>query len=210
MIEFTLYDANGSGNVKNTVYPTAVRISDTAVLRKATSLDHVCAKYRDNRRSEANFEYADCIMMDCDNDHSEVPADWKTPEAVAAAFPNVCFGVSYSRNHMKEKNGRAPRPKFHVYFPIKQVSDPKRYVTMKRQILERFPWFDHNAADAARFFLGADNGERCRSGGRKHHDRCSFAGDHPGRQPECDSVAEGIKAHKAIRHYSRSTCTVHG
>lgn len=159
MQQFTLYRTSGAGNAKNTVYPIRAEISDPDALCEALRYDHVCAKYKDDRRSEANYECSDVIPMDCDNDHSEDPAAWKTPEDVKAAFPGVAFGVGYSRNHMKEKHGKPARPKFHVYFPIQPVSDAKQYATLKQQILQRFPWFDGNAVDAARFYFGsADNG----------------------------------------------------
>ena len=149
MQKFTLYRANSAGNAKNTVYQIKAEISDPDALCDVLQHDHVCAKYKDNRRSEANFECSDVIPMDCDNDHSEDPAEWKSPEDVRAAFPGVAYGVGYSRNHMKEKSGRAPRPKFHVYFPIQPVTDAKQYAALKQQILLRFPWFDGNAVDAA-------------------------------------------------------------
>ena len=158
MQRFTLYRADSSGNPKNTVYPISADINGIDDFRTVVQYDHVCAKYKGNRRSEANFEYSDCIAMDCDNDHSEDPAAWKSPADVEAEFPDAEFYVAYSRNHMKEKNGRAARPKFHVYFPVKRVTDAKRYAAMKQQILKRFPWFDANAADAARFYFGSDNG----------------------------------------------------
>lgn len=158
MRELTLYTAATSGNAKNTVYPTVAHITDVDAFRAAIAFDHVCAKYKGNRRSEANFEYSDCIAMDCDNDHSEDPAAWKSPADVAAEFPDAEFYVAYSRNNMKEKNGRPARPKFHVYFPVERVTDAKRYAAMKQQLLKHFPWFDANAADAARFYFGSDNG----------------------------------------------------
>ena len=159
MQQFTLYRTNGAGNAKNTVYPIRAEISDSDALCEALRFDHVCAKYKDDRRSEANYECSDVIPMDCDTDHSEDPAAWKTPEDVKAAFPGVAFGVGYSRNHMKEKHGKPARPKFHVYFPIRPVMDAKQYAALKQQILQRFPWFDGNAVDAARFYFGsADNG----------------------------------------------------
>lgn len=72
--------------------------------------DHVCAKYTGNVRGVANFQYADCIPMDCDNDHSDNPDDWKSPEDVKKAFPSVAFAVSFSRNHMKEKKRQSSAP----------------------------------------------------------------------------------------------------
>ena len=156
MQKFTLYRTNGAGNAKNTVYPIKAEITDPEALCDALRHDHVCAKYKGDRRSEANFERSDAVPMDCDNDHSEDPAEWKTPEDVKAAFPDVAFGVGYSRNHMKPKNGRPPRPKFHVYFPVSPITDAKHYAALKQQILKRFPWFDGNAVDAARFYFGSD------------------------------------------------------
>ena len=156
---FTIYTANCSGNAKNCIYPTEVEVKDIASLERAMQHDHVCAMYRDHKRSAAGFEWSDCIPMDCDNDHSEDPAQWKQPKDVRAAFPDVTFAVCYSRNHMKEKNGRAARPKFHCYFPINKVTDSKVYTAMKHQIQKQFPWFDANALDAARFYFGTEQPE---------------------------------------------------
>lgn len=153
---FTIYTANCTGNPKNTMYPNMVAVEDIRSLEQAMQRDHVCAKYHGNRRCEAAFEFADCIPMDCDNDHSEDPTQWKQPEDVVAAFTNVKFAVCYSRNHMKEKNGRAARPKFHCYFPISRISDSGTYTAMKKRIHGMFPFFDGNALDAARFCFGTE------------------------------------------------------
>lgn len=157
MVLFTLYRTDSAGNPKNTTYPIVAKVGEGDSLGEALRYDHVCAKYKDDRRSAANFECSDVIPMDCDNDHSDDPAEWKTPEDVIKEFPGVVFGVGYSRNHMKEKNGKAPRPKFHVYFPISPITDAKRYAAVKQQILKKFPWFDGNAVDAARFYFGSDD-----------------------------------------------------
>lgn len=153
---FTIYTANSTGNAKNTVYPNMVAVQDIPSLQQAMQRDHVCAKYRGNRRSEAAFEFADCIPMDCDNDHSEDPAQWKQPEDVVAALPNIAFAVCFSRNHMNEKNGKPARPKFHCYFPISRISDSGTYAAMKKGIHEKFPFFDGNELDAARFYFGTE------------------------------------------------------
>lgn len=156
--DITLYTVTCTGNPKNNVYPNVKRVTDKASFAEAVRFDHVCAKYKADRRYAGGFEYSDCIPMDCDNDHSEIEAEWKTPADVAAAFPGASFYVAYSRNHMKTKGDKAPRPKFHVYFPIERVSDTNLYVAMKQQIYDRFPYFDSNAKDAARFLFGSDNG----------------------------------------------------
>ena len=101
---FTIYAADCRGKAANCKYAHAVTVTDAETMRQAVSHDHVCAEYRNAYRSEGNFVSADCLPMDCDNDHSNNPADWKAPADVAAAFPGVVFAVSYSRNNMKEKD----------------------------------------------------------------------------------------------------------
>ena len=151
---FTIYHADCVGRAANCLYPHAVQVTDREALARAVSHDYVCAAYRDSCRSNENFLGADCLPVDCDNDHSENPEDWIRPADVAEAFPGVAFAVHFSRNHMKEKNGRAARPKFHVLFAIDPVTDAVRYAALKRQVCEMFPFFDVNALDAARFFFG--------------------------------------------------------
>lgn len=121
--------------------------------------DYVCAAYKHNYRNNDNFLGADCLPVDCDNDHSENPVHWVTPADVQKAFPGVTFAVHYSRSHMREKRGKAPRPKFHVLFPIRYMTDATAYSHMKRQVNTLFPFFDNKALDAARFFFGTSNPE---------------------------------------------------
>ena len=116
--------------------------------------DYVAAEYEGGRRAKDTFLRSDCLVMDCDNDHSDQPEDWVTPDDVADNFPGVGFAVHYSRNHGKEKHGRSARPRFHVLFPIEPVSDPEQYAAMKRRTQAAFPFFDSQALDAARFFFG--------------------------------------------------------
>ncbi len=93
MTEFTIYTAECTGNARNCLYPRKIEVRDIASLQKAMAVDHVCAKYRGDKRSAEGFEWSDCIPMDCDNDHSDNPAEWKQPEDVRSAFPNVAFAV---------------------------------------------------------------------------------------------------------------------
>lgn len=154
---FTLYHADVTGNPGNCSYPHKVDVTDAASLQAAVCHDYVCAEYRNNYRNGENFIGSDCLPVDCDNDHSEAPADWITPEDVAAAFPGVTFAVHYSRFNMREKNGKAARPKFHVLFPIEFMFDPVAYADMKKLVNSIFPYFDTQALDAARFFFGTND-----------------------------------------------------
>lgn len=159
MIKFTLYTANCKGNLKNCMYPNKNIITDKESMMKAVKFDHVTAQYKNNYRSIVNFIEADNIPLDCDNDHSDNQKDWVTSVDVAFAFEEVPFVVVYSRNHMKKKGNKSPRPRFHVYFMISEIKDPEEYADLKQKIAGIFPYFDTNAIDSARLLFGTDNPE---------------------------------------------------
>ena len=119
--------------------------------------DHVAAQFRDNQRGNDSFICSDCKMFDVDNADTDTPGEWISPADVRAAFPGVPFYVCYSRNHMKEKNRKAPRPKFHVYFPDEPVSDGGEYRRQKDAVCAYFAAFDWNARDVGRFFFGVEH-----------------------------------------------------
>jgi len=176
-VEFTLYTANCRGDFNNTSYPQAVRVTDIESMRRAVSLDHVAAKYRNGyalndterktlipcHRGINDFDYADAIMFDCDNtpankNEADIPPEkWIYPKHIKAAFPGVSFIIVYSRNHEKQKGIYSPRPRFHVYFMIDKITDARAYAALKDKVCAYFPQFDKNAKCAARFFFGVEN-----------------------------------------------------
>ena len=170
----TLYVSSVRGKKYNTSYPCEARIENVDDLARAAQYDHVCARYKDAKtqsgetirahRGIQDFLQADCAAMDCDNSQPDPtkpdipPGEWKTPADVAAAFPGVAFYAVPSRNHMKEKDGLPARPKYHYYFPLKQtVKDADRWAALKSGLCRRFPAFDGNAIDAARFLYGVES-----------------------------------------------------
>ena len=154
---FTIYSADCSNQSSNCSYPNRNAVSDAASLKKAVRRDYVCAEYRNLHRSNANFLRTDCLGVDCDNDFSEDPDSWVTAEDIRAAFPEVEFGIHFSRNHMAVKDGHPARPKFHVLFRIRPEESPAEYAALKVRLNNSFPIFDPNALDAARFFYGTDD-----------------------------------------------------
>lgn len=156
MINITLYAADCTGNSSNCLYPHKMKVTDKDTFIAAIKTDHVTAKYKGNYRSKDNFEYSDCIPLDCDNDHSENPDEWITPFDLAMLIPGVSFAASYSRHHMMVKGDKSERPRFHMFFPIEVVSDEEEYTNLKRRIVAAFPYFDTNALDSARFLYGTD------------------------------------------------------
>lgn len=158
-MRITMFTANCVGKAANCSYPNRAEITSPEELRDAVKFDHVCAEYQGNYRSVGNFTRSDVVVMDIDNDHSENPDDWITPKKLDEMLSDISYAIAFSRNHMKEKNGKAARPKFHVYFQIGELTDAGKYVAIKRGIKARFPFFDGNALDAARFIFGADTGD---------------------------------------------------
>ena len=156
-MQMTIYDAVTVGSKSNCVYPNPVTVTDADTMKQAAAFDHVCAAYKQNYRSVDNFLKADCLPMDCDNDHSDNPADWLTPFDVAMDFPGVGMIFVYSRNHMKQKGKRGPRPRFHVYFICSEITDVKAYADLKDRLTADFLYFDDGAKDSARFLFGVKN-----------------------------------------------------
>jgi len=155
-MEFTLYAANCTGNEKNTIYPREILITSEETMKNAAAYDHVCASYQRSHRSNEDFIKSDVISMDCDNDHTEIPDEWITPEMLTEALSDVEMVFVFSRNHNKVKKNKAARPKFHVFFPVKEISSAAEYTNIKKQIHEIFPFFDAKALDAAHFYFGSD------------------------------------------------------
>lgn len=153
----TLYYNTICENSKNATYPHKIEVHSTADLENAVMYDHVCAEYKDCYRKNSNFIRSDCNMFDVDNAENDNPEEWVYPFDIQKAFPNVPFYVSYSRNHMKPKGGKSPRPKFHVYFPDVPISNCEEYKKYKESVCRYFPKFDPNAKDPARFFFGVKN-----------------------------------------------------
>lgn len=157
MLDFTIYAADCVGNSGNCLYPNKIVVTDKNTFIAATKRDHVTAKYKGNYRSKDNFEFSDCIPLDCDNDHSDNPDDWVTPFDIALEIPGVAFAASFSRHHNVPKGDKSARPRFHVFFPIPAVTDEEEYAAMKKRIADAFPYFDTNALDSARFLYGSDS-----------------------------------------------------
>ena len=155
-MQMTIYDAATVGSQSNCVYPNPVMVTDADTMRQA-AFDHVCAAYKQNYRSVDNFLKADCLPMDCDNDHSDDPDDWLTPFDVAMDFPGVGMIFVYSKSHMKPKGKRGPRPRFHVYFICTETTDAALYSSWKDRLIADYPYFDDGAKDSARFLFGVKN-----------------------------------------------------
>lgn len=158
-MQLTLFTSGQAGNQTTTAYPNQVIVTDKQTLIQAVQFDHVAASYQNNTRSTTNFLQSDVVVMDIDNDHTENPDEWVTAEMLEKLFDDYQFALATSRNHMLIKGTKAPRPKFHIYFPIESITDSQVYVALKEELVNRYGFFDDNAKDAARFFFGNPQAE---------------------------------------------------
>ncbi|EGV04305.1 phage/plasmid primase, P4 family [Streptococcus anginosus] len=156
-MQFSLCHSGKTGIQTSTVYPNKVRITDDKSLLNTVQYDHVGAEFTNHTRSNSNFIKSDVIVMDIDNDKTDNPNEWVTEENLKEIFIDYDFALVTSRNHMLSKGAMIARPKFHIYFPIKETNDREAYVAMKEELTNRYQFFDDNAKDAARFFFGNPN-----------------------------------------------------
>ncbi len=155
----TIYSSDSTGIRGNCLYPYRHEVTDAAGLREAVMHDYVCAEYKNSYRSGGNFITSNCLGMDCDNDHTDHEHEWITPDDVRRNFPDVPLAIHFSRHHMKPKDQKSSRPRFHCMFAIEPTTDVKAYANMKARLNALFPYFDAQALDGARFFFGTDNPE---------------------------------------------------
>ena len=103
-MQLILYTADCTGNAKNCKYPHRAVVTSADELQDAVGMDHVCAEYQGNYRSVDNFVSSNVVVMDCDNDHSEDPAEWITPEKLEEIFSDgIRIG---SKQTQSDREGR--------------------------------------------------------------------------------------------------------
>lgn len=201
-MRFVLQTADAAGDARNCFYPNRVEVGCAEDLQEAVKKDHVCGSYRKDYRSVGNFLASDVLVMDCDNDHTENRGEWITAEKLDELMPDISYAIAFSRNHMRVKDGRKARPKFHVYFPIERTSDAGYYATLKMAVKEAYPFFDGNALDAARFIFGADAGECIWHEGWTNIDEEVDAGEMPsGADLGAGPILEGSR-NNSMSHFA--------
>ena len=109
---FTIYSADVTGNPGNCSYPHKHVILDEDSLKAAICHDYVCAEYKNSYRNGDNFIGSDCLPVDCDNDHSENPDDWVTPDDImprASGSPSLKICLKIDRKFLT-----LVKPKLHL------------------------------------------------------------------------------------------------
>ena len=155
-MKFTIFAADVTGVQDNCLYPNRHDPDGPDALRRVIRRDHVCAAYKNNYRGRANFISSNCLVMDVDNDHTDNPEEWITPESLAVEYEGIKYAIVFSRNHMRQKGQYGPRPRFHIYFWIEPVTNEEQYSDMKAALYAMYPFYDDNALDSGRFIYGCE------------------------------------------------------
>lgn len=157
-MKLTIYTADCTGSETNCLYPHKKEPTNAAEMAEAVARDHVAARYRYNYRSKDNFMEAASIAMDCDNDHTDDPTQWVTPEKLAddPDLKDVKFATTPSRHNMIPKGNKSARPRFHFHAPIDRCESADKVRTIKTALQRKYPFFDDNALDAGRFMFGTN------------------------------------------------------
>lgn len=153
-LPITVYHSGECGNAKNCIYSHTGTGSTPEELKQLFQYDHTLIRFKNNYRSISNFLESATVVLDNDNDHTTDPGKWIPIEDVPKLFPGVPCVVSTSRNHMKQKSDKAPRPRYHIIFPVDPITDADTYSQLTQRIQARYPFFDEKALDAGRFFFG--------------------------------------------------------
>ncbi len=131
---------------------------DTKALSEAVEFDNCTACYKNGYKKSDNFISADCILADIDNDFTDTPSEWITHNNIIQALPNVKFYYYPSRNNMKPKNEKTPRPKEHFIFPIDEVSTLDEYTSIMKKLITSFDYlhFDKAVSGGAQLNFGVE------------------------------------------------------
>lgn len=159
----TLYpciNRRGQANKPNgfdTPYP--VSEGDTTQLAEAVTWDNCTIKFKNGYRKTANYIQADCILADIDNTHSDLEADWITHVDIQKNMPDIAFYYYPSRNHLKPKGGKVPRPKYHLIFPTHILESTAEYTNTANSLIKLFPQlhFDNAVTGAAQLNFGVEH-----------------------------------------------------
>ena len=177
-----IYYADIRGDAKSCRYPHCADLLDREQLREALQYDYTPVKFQQNYRHSANFIHATAVGFDIDNDGSDNEEEWVTPEDLLAMMPDVSCVVIFSRHHMLPKmhnsEMKSPRPRYHILFPIEEITDKEAYGSLKKRFAKAFPFVDPAALDISRMFFGTEKPDFfIREGSRTVCDFLSEAGE---------------------------------
>jgi hypothetical protein len=129
--------------------PVEVNTIDELV-KHATTSNYSMGVFKDNYRKKNNFQKAEAIAIDVDNDGLN---DNYTIVDAAEKFAQYKHIIMPSKSHQKEKNGKV-KDRFRVIlFLDKAITDAKDFQATWKTIYDFYPAADRACKDASRFFF---------------------------------------------------------
>lgn len=125
-------------------------VSVDDLVKHATTCNYSMGVFKDNYRNKKNFEKAQAIAIDVDNDG---PNDNYTIAQAAEKFAQYKHVIMPSKSHQKEKNGKVADRFRVILFLDKPVTDAKDFQATWKTIYEGYPAADRACKDASRFFF---------------------------------------------------------
>ena len=167
---FTPFDLSMSSAVhdeKNRSFPLIKTITSIEDLGSIAEYDHIAGKYGDGKnnrgtpikgyKSHKTHLGANVVVLSLTNEQPDptqpdlTPDQYITPDKIAERFENVEFNVVFHDQQM----GLSPRPKFNVYFPLRDYQSVDDAESVIKNILAITPEFEVDT-DATRVIFGID------------------------------------------------------
>lgn len=127
--------AKGKGEIVE--YKTITTLSDFYGV--VTNHDHSGAELVDGNRSSTNIIKSDVLCLDIDNDENNQEffddfSNHLSIEKFSEMFKDYEFLIVTSRNHMKEKDGKKARERYHAFMSLGRIIDEQPRETIIAKI----------------------------------------------------------------------------
>ena len=122
--------------------------------------DHTPISFKNGESLGENFDYATAVPFDVDNSDSDNPVEWISPDDIIGQLKQlgINFWMTASRNHLLPKDGKVPRPKFHVFLPLSTpLHDSDQFVCYCKWCIKTFHSDQSVKSKAQKIFGYGDN-----------------------------------------------------
>ncbi len=158
MKEVIIYSSGERGNNYKQCFPIKCTIDSLESLLDAIKNDTASGRFKNDYKIQKNFEWGICIPWDVDNSHCDDKSSWKTIEDIKRAYPDTAFYYWSSKSHMKVKDGKEARPKYHGFFILsKPIYSDVEYKAIQSKVGALFPFFDQAMQGSQQPFTGVEN-----------------------------------------------------
>ncbi len=153
-MEFDLYRPNGA---EGRYFPSRVSVHDEKSFIKAVKYDNTGVEFKDGFLNKDCFLSSNVVLFDCNNSHSDDPADWITSVDFMHILPDINYAIVYPKRYPIDMRTGQEKPWFRIYFPITEQIDEKRYTKLKTTMQKVYPFFSSASVKPTTFFTGIRN-----------------------------------------------------